>query len=243
MERNNNVNLPQMCLRLTSPEERPHVLKGISEVYRKEIGLTVQFDVFDPRYVIVLENIDAGDLMGAIALHDDPLDTAEYFGWDNLREVEPKLNKDSTFEVCRQTVFDTYRHQGLIVSPILMFATAIFSTAFGKKWVIANQQPRLRDFMIRSMGIQVTSPNLKIIHRPKSYPNLPFWDKAVPIIVSLQPALLTQAWRFFFEHDLLGKLTVRDCQPNDPLLNSFFQGKPATSHPAPVSVQEIQAVH
>ncbi|MFC1656203.1 hypothetical protein ACFL3C_05010 [Patescibacteria group bacterium] len=243
MERTESVNLPQMCLRFASAEERPRVLEGVADVYRKEIGLSTRFEVFDPKHLIVLENIDEGDLMGAIALHDDPLDTAEYFGWDNLKRVEPKLDKGRTFEVCRQTVFDTYRHQGLIVSPILMFSTAIFSTALGKKWIIANQQPRLRDFMIRSMGIQVTSPDLQIVRRPKSYPNLTFWDKAVPIIVALQPSLLTQAWRFFFEHDLIGKLTVQDCQPSDPLLNPFFPSTQTSIRPTPASVPELQAVH
>jgi hypothetical protein len=239
MKKDRREGLPKMCLRFATAGERPEVLQAVADVYRKEIGLTTQFEVFDPKYLIVLENIDERDLMGAIALHYDPLDTAEYFGWDNLIGVEPKLDADRTFEVCRQTVFDSYRHKGLIVSPILMFGSAIFSTALGKEWIIANQQPRLRDFMIRTMGIQITSPNLQVVNRPKSYPDLPFWDKAVPIIVSLQPALLAQAWRFFFEHGLIGKLTVQDCQSNDPLLNPFF---PTPIHTTPSSA-EFPAIH
>lgn len=220
--------LPHMCLRFADPKERPKVLEQVLAAYKEVLDPNEGFDL-DPKHLVVLVNEDNGDVMGVVGLHDDPLETAIYFGWENLMAVEPELHKDQTLEICRHAVFHPYRHQGFLVSPILMFASGVAAISLGAKFVIGNQLPSFRRYTREDIGIPLIAPNLKVISRPAKHPESAFWDEAVPFIVMLGKSISTLAWRFFLEHGLMEKLTIQGFRPQDPLLNSFVTFPAASS--------------
>lgn len=210
-----------MCLRFAEERERPIILAKVLATYKEVLDPNEGFD-FDPKYLVVLVNEDNGEYMGVVGLHDDPLETAIYFGWENLQAVEPEMRPDQTLEICRHAVFHPYRHHGFLVSPILMFASGMVASSLGAKHVIGNQLPRFRKYTRQEIGIPLIAPNLKVIRRPLKHPESSFWDDAVPFIVMLGKSISTLAWRFFLEHGLMGKLIIQGFTPQDPFLNAFF---------------------